>query len=99
MNKTRFLSTLAALLLAAGAASTAGAAEPLQLSDAQLDLVAAGVQSSIATSSASAVLGLASTQASTFALSAGPVRMTQASATGLALGFGATANAAAGSTR
>jgi hypothetical protein len=99
MNKIHVLSTFAGLMLAAGVCSTAGAAEPLLLSDEQLDAVAAGLQSSTATSSASAVLGLASARASTFGISAGPVRMTQASGMALALGTGATANATAGSTR
>jgi len=96
MKEKSFAFALTAAMLALSGA--AGAAEPIQLSEAQMDAVSAGVQRSTAAATASARIGTASARASTSAYASGPVRITQASALGVALGFGATANAVAGST-
>ena len=96
MKEKSFSFALALAMLALS--GVAAASEPVQLSEAQMDSVSAGVQSSTAAATAAARFGTASASARTSAFVSGPVRITQASALGVALGFGATANAVAGST-
>lgn len=84
-------SVFAASLLAL--ASAANAAEPMPLSDTQMDSVTAGALSSTATSAASVAAGTVFVRASTSTYFSGPYRSTQASALGVALGTGASANA------
>lgn len=94
--KTKILRCLlAGGMLCAG--TIAGAAEPLQLSEAQMDSVSAGAQNSWATGTASALVGTAYARSSTSAYSSGPVRTTRASALSVATGIGASATASAGS--
>lgn len=94
MKKNNFAPALvASLFFASGLAS---AAEPMQLTDSQMDAVSAG-QWSVASGSAFSWYGTASSQATTSAYSRGPVRITSASAIGVAIGFGSGATAAAGS--
>lgn len=95
MHKKAIISVLTGTMMSI--AGVASAAEPMQLSEAQMDSVSAGVQQSVATGSASAVLGTAFAGARTAAFASGPVRITTASALGVALGVGAGATTSAGS--
>lgn len=79
------------------AAGIAGAAEPVQLTEAQMDSVSAAGQRSWATGSASSLFGTAYARTDTYAVQAGPVRITRASALSVATGFGSSATASAGS--
>lgn len=94
--KTKILrSLIAGGMLCGGVA--ANAAEPLQLSEAQMDSVSAGAQNSWATGTASSLVGTAYARSSTYAYSSGPVRITRASALSVATGIGSSATASAGS--
>lgn len=95
MKRMLITATLTGALLSAGAA---GAAPPLQLTDEQMDSVAAAGQSSVAAGYASALVGTAYVKANTSAYSNGPVRITRASALSVATGVGARASASAAST-
>lgn len=85
---------LTGLLLCAAAA--ASAAEPVTLTDKQMDSVSAGYQRSYSDASASALFGFATTASQTTAYSNGPVSLTSSTSTGLAGGIGASAGAGAG---
>lgn len=96
MKKTAWASAVAGVLISA--ASLASAAEPLQLTESQMDGVSAGAQMSYSTGTASALIGTAYSRSSTSAVASGPVRITRASTLSLATGFGVTATSSAGST-
>lgn len=95
MNKKVIISVLTGTLMSV--AGLAGAAEPVQLSETQMDSVSAGQQSAAA-GSASALLGTAFVGVTTTAFESGPVRITSASALGVALGTGSQATTVAEST-
>ena len=95
MKKNTFTPMLAAALICA--AGLASAAEPMQLTESQMDAVSAG-QVSVASGSALSWYGTASSQATTSAYSRWPVRVTSASAISVATGFGSLATASASST-
>lgn len=96
MKKKALASAIAAgLLCAAGLAS---AAEPMQLTESQMDSVSAGGQSSVAYGTASAWYGTAYVKVSTSAYQNGGLRTTRASALSVATGFGASAHSSAAST-
>lgn len=96
MDKTKSSICIAALL--ASMATAVGAAEPLRLSDSQMDSVAAGVQTSYAGGSASAWYGIVRSWSQASTASSGPVHYTTASSLNFAIGTGTTATAYAGST-
>ena len=94
MRKTLFSVSLPALLL--GAAGLANAAEPLALTDHQMDAVSAGWSvSSTVGATAYALWGAAGSGSQTHAIVAGPVAVTGASAQGVSIGIGAFANSGA----
>lgn len=78
------------------AAGVASAAEPVTLTDQQMDGVSAGSQQSYSSAFASALLGFATTASQTNAFSSGLIKWTGATSTGVAAGFGAGALAGAG---
>jgi len=95
MKKTLAAIAAGALLSIGGFAS---AAEPMQLTDNQMDTISAG-QSSWASSGGHAIFGVVATGADSSSASYfhGAVKVTNASTATIALGFGVGAGASAGS--
>lgn len=94
MKSTLLRAAVTGLLL--GAASVASAAEPVTLTDRQMDSVSAGYQRSYSSASASALAGFATAGSQTTAFSNGPVKVTGSTSAGVAAGIGAGATANAG---
>ncbi|MGV8899418.1 MAG: hypothetical protein ACOH2B_09295 [Burkholderiaceae bacterium] len=87
---------LGGLLLAC--AGVASAAEPLMLSDSQMDAVSAGAQVSISYANASALIGVATAGTTTNATKFGYwYKSTSASGAALAIGYKVQATSASGS--
>lgn len=77
-------------------ASSCGLAQAADaLTEAQLDQVVAGHQTSISAASASALFGFSTTSSSTYASSLGPIRSTSSTSIGLAAGIGVDVTASA----
>jgi hypothetical protein len=95
MKSKIMTSVIAGLLLAC--AGLANAAEPVALTDSQMDSVAAGATFAVAGATASALYGFAASAATTRSISFGLLDASSATAAGVAFGIGARTSAFAAS--